>query len=87
MVGSNLALALLNSRMQDSEANTPGLIFMSMAVGSYNHEEAILFRQRMAALNKNKTPEILSTYPGNETRIKNLSVLRTEIKTTYYRSK
>jgi len=50
MIGSNLAIALPNSRMQENEADKLGLIFMSMA--GYNPEEAIPFWQRMAAQNK-----------------------------------
>jgi predicted Zn-dependent protease len=85
MVGSNLAIALPNSRMQESEADKLGLIFMSMA--GYNPEEAIPFWQRMAAQNKgNKLPQFLSTHPSDETRIKKLSALIPEIKITYYKS-
>jgi predicted Zn-dependent protease len=85
MVGSNLTLALPNSRMQESEADKLGLIFMSMA--GYNPEEAIPFWQRMAANNKGgKVPEFLSTHPSDETRIKKLSALIPEIKSTYYKA-
>lgn len=83
VVGSNLALALPHSRMQESEADKLGLIFASMA--GYNPEAAIPFWQRMAALNKNKIPELLSTHPSDEKRIKNLSALIPEIKTKYFR--
>lgn len=70
MAGSNLAIALPNSRMQESEADKLGLIFMSMA--GYNPEEAIPFWQRMAAQNKsNKISQFLSTHLSDETRIKN----------------
>jgi predicted Zn-dependent protease len=82
-IGTNLALALPNSRMQESEADKLGLIFMSMA--GYNPEEAIPFWQRMSALNKNKTPEFLSTHPSDETRIKKLGALIPEVKTQYYK--
>jgi predicted Zn-dependent protease len=82
MVGSNLAVALPNSRMQESEADKLGLIFAAMA--GYNPEAAIPFWQRMAAVNKNNTPQFLSTHPGDETRIKQLSVLIPEIKAKYY---
>jgi predicted Zn-dependent protease len=82
-IGTNLALALPNSRMQESEADKLGLIFMSMA--GYNPEEAIPFWQRMSALNKNKTPQFLSTHPSDETRIKKLSALIPEVKTQYYK--
>jgi predicted Zn-dependent protease len=85
MVGSNLAIALPNSRMQESEADKLGLIFMSMA--GYNPEEAIPFWQRMAAKNSGKkTPQFLSTHPSDETRIKKLSALIPEIKNTYFKT-
>lgn len=82
MIGSNLAVALPHSRMQESEADKLGLIFMSMA--GYNPEEAVPFWQRMASVNKNKTPQFLSTHPSDEKRIKDLSVLIPEIKAKYY---
>lgn len=84
VVGSNLALALPNSRMQESEADKLGLIFMSMA--GYNPEEAIPFWQRMASVGTNKTPEFLSTHPSDATRIKKLSALIPGIKTLYFRN-
>jgi predicted Zn-dependent protease len=85
IVGSKLALELPNSRMQESEADKLGLIFMSMA--GYNPDEAIPFWQRMAAKNKGgKLPEFLSTHPSDETRIKKLSALIPEIKTKYYKN-
>lgn len=84
MIGSNLAFSLPNSRMQESEADKLGLIFMSMA--GYNPEEAIPFWQRMAANNEGASlPEFLSTHPSDETRIKNLSGLIPEIKQKYYK--
>lgn len=83
MVGSNLALALPNSRMQESEADKLGLIFAAMA--GYDPAEAIPFWQRMASNNKNKTPEFLSTHPSDETRIRKLSALIPEIKSKYYK--
>ena len=85
MVGSNLALALPNSRMQESEADKLGLIFMSMA--GYNPEEAVPFWQRMAAINTGeKLPQFLSTHPSDESRIKKLSELIPAIKSAYYKS-
>lgn len=84
MVGSNLAFSLPNSRMQESEADKLGLIFAAMA--GYDPGEAVPFWQRMAAINKNKTPEFLSTHPSDETRIKKLSALIPEIKAQYYKN-
>lgn len=84
-IGSTLALELPNSRMQESEADNLGLIFMSMA--GYNPEEAIPFWQRMAAVNNGgKLPQFLSTHPSDETRIKKLSVLIPEIKSKYFKN-
>lgn len=82
MVGSNLALALPNSHMQESEADQLGLIFAAMA--GYNPDEAIPFWQRMNAGNNDKVPQFLSTHPSDETRIKKLSLLIPEIKNKYY---
>jgi predicted Zn-dependent protease len=85
MVGSNLAYSLPNSRMQESEADKLGLVFMSMA--GYNPEAAIPFWQRMAAGNKgNKPPEFLSTHPSDETRVKKLMELIPAIKTKYFKA-
>lgn len=85
MVGSNLALSLPNSRKQETEADKLGLIFMSMA--GYDPEEAVPFWQRMSSVNKNKTPEFLSTHPSDQTRIKNLQALVPEVKGKYFAGK
>jgi predicted Zn-dependent protease len=57
-----------------------------MSMAGYNPEEAIPFWQRMAANNKNKIPEFLSTHPSDDTRIKKLSALIPEIKSHYYKN-
>ena len=86
VVGANLAVSLPNSRMQESEADQLGLIFMSMA--GYDPAEAISFWQRMSSVNKgNHVPEFLSTHPSDETRIKRLSALVPEIREKYYSPK
>jgi predicted Zn-dependent protease len=78
-----LAYSLPNSRMQESEADKLGLVFMSMA--GYDPAEAVPFWQRMGALNKNHTPEFLSTHPSDATRIRQLTALIPEIKAKYYK--
>lgn len=83
VIGSNLALSLPNSRMQESEADKLGLIFMSMA--GYDPSEAVSFWERMAAVNKNKIPEFLSTHPSDQTRVKNLQALIPDVKNKYYK--
>ena len=56
------------SRLQESEADKLGLIFMSIA--GYDPREAVPFWQRMSE-NKNgqAPPEFMSTHPADETRI------------------
>lgn len=83
MVGSNLALALPNSRRQETEADQLGLIFAAMA--GYDPVEAIAFWERMAAQNKSKTPEFLSTHPSDQTRLRKLRELIPGIREKYFK--
>lgn len=70
--GAQVGVLLPNSRNQEYEADHYGLIFAAMA--GYNPNEAIPFWQRMAALKDgaNQPPEILSTHPLDEKRIRKL---------------
>jgi predicted Zn-dependent protease len=68
-LGSQLGL-LKYSRTHESEADKLGLVFCAMA--GYNPNEAIDFWKRMAAIGGAKPPQILSTHPSDETRIKDL---------------
>ncbi|MFN8256990.1 MAG: M48 family metallopeptidase [Bacteroidales bacterium] len=69
-VGAQYGLILPYSRMHESEADHLGLIFMAMA--GYNPEFAVDFWKRMASMGGQKPPEILSTHPSDETRIKKI---------------
>jgi predicted Zn-dependent protease len=70
------------SRNQESEADKMGLIFAAM--GGYDPEIAIGFWERMAASsNGQKPPELLSTHPSDETRIKDLKKFMPEAKKYY----
>jgi predicted Zn-dependent protease len=73
-LGSQVGVLLPYSRLQESEADRLGMIFMAMA--GYDPHEAVGFWQRMAvAAGGQAPPEFLSTHPANETRIKNLQEL------------
>jgi len=60
------------SRNQETEADKMGVVFMAMA--GYNPESSIPFWQRMAeqSAGGQKTMELLSTHPSDETRIATL---------------
>ncbi len=70
-LGAQIGLLLPYSRRHETEADRLGVIFMAMA--GYDPHEAVTFWQRMAAQSKGGTPpEILSTHPAGETRIRDL---------------
>jgi predicted Zn-dependent protease len=69
-LGAQFGVLLPFSRMQESEADRLGLIFMAMA--GYNPNAAPEFWKRMAALGGQKPPEFFSTHPSDETRIREL---------------
>jgi predicted Zn-dependent protease len=70
-VGAGLTL-LSYSRKEESEADKLGLVFAALA--GYDPHIAVDFWKRMADVGKNsqKPPEILSTHPSDETRIKDI---------------
>lgn len=69
-LGSQVAVLLPYSRLQESEADEMGVIFMAMA--GYDPNEAVKFWERMQAIGGSKPPEFLSTHPSNERRIQDL---------------
>lgn len=69
-VGAQFGAILPYSRLQESEADHLGLIFMAMA--GYDPREAPAFWQRMSAQGGAKPPEFMSTHPSDATRIRNL---------------
>jgi len=69
--GSQIGVLLPYSRLHESEADHLGLIFMAMA--GFDPSLAVPFWQRMATLSGGqKPPELLSTHPADETRIKDI---------------
>ena len=73
-VGSQLGALLPYSRLQESEADHLGLVFMAMA--GYDPRAATGFWQRMAGQKGGQAPpEFLSTHPSDQTRIAKLNQL------------
>ena len=67
-IGTQVGVLLPYSRLQESEADHLGLIFMAMA--GYDPHEALDFWQRMAIAMKGQSPpEFLSDHPSDQTRI------------------
>jgi len=84
-VGANVGVLLPYSRLHESEADQMGLIFMAMA--GYDPSQAPAFWERMSAGGKGAPPEILSTHPSDETRIKNLKERLPEAMEYYRRAR
>ncbi|MGE5315186.1 MAG: M48 family metallopeptidase [Acidobacteriota bacterium] len=70
-VGAQFGALLPYSRLQESEADHMGIIFMAMA--GYDPSQTIPFWERMSQqAGGQKPPEFMSTHPADETRIANL---------------
>jgi predicted Zn-dependent protease len=81
-VGSTIGVMLPYSRLQESEADHLGLIFMAMA--GYDPHAAIPFWQRMAQASQGAPPEFLSDHPSDQSRINNIEKLIPEAMTYYH---
>jgi predicted Zn-dependent protease len=82
-IGTQVGVLMPYGRLQESEADRLGLIFMAMA--GYDPHTAIDFWKRMASKQGASLPEFLSTHPADETRIRNLEKLLPEAM-QYFRS-
>jgi len=69
-IGTTVGVLLPYSRMQESEADKMGSIFM--AIAGYNPNDAISFWERMQKVSGNSTPTFLSTHPDDAKRIADL---------------
>jgi predicted Zn-dependent protease len=84
-VGAQVGVLLPYSRLQESEADKMGLIFMAMA--GYNPQTAVDFWQRMANMKQGSAPpEFLSTHPSDQTRIQKIQSLLPEAMKYYEQS-
>lgn len=73
-MGTQVGVLLPYSRLQESEADELGLIFMAAA--GYDPREAIDFWQRMEKEKSGSAPsEFLSTHPSHASRISDLKKL------------
>ncbi len=85
-IGAQVGILLPFSRLQESEADHLGLIFM--AIAGYDPHNALKFWQRMAAQKNGKAPpEFLSTHPSDQTRIEDIKKLLPEAMKYYKRFK
>ena len=81
-VGVQYGALLPYSRVQESEADHLGLIFM--AIAGYDPQEAVTFWERMAKSKDGKAAlEFLSTHPSDETRIRQIRELLPEALSYY----
>ena len=70
-MGTQLGILLPFSRLQESEADKMGLIFMAMS--GYDPNEAVTFWGRMAAASGGQAPpQFLSTHPSSDKRAADL---------------
>jgi predicted Zn-dependent protease len=81
-VGAQYGAILPYGRMQESEADHLGLVFMTMA--GYDPNVAIPFWERMATQKGGAAPpEFLSTHPSDATRIANIRRLIPEVQRNF----
>jgi predicted Zn-dependent protease len=85
-VGAQIGVLLPFSRLQESEADHLGLVFMAMA--GYDPREAVPFWIRMSEGKKKSggTPEFLSTHPTDANRIENIRRLIPQALPYYHRN-
>jgi predicted Zn-dependent protease len=69
-LGSEVGILLPHSRLQESEADQLGLIFMAMA--GYDPHAAVGFWERMSKRGSGAPPEFLSTHPSDKRRIEDI---------------
>lgn len=84
-LGAGLGYVLPYGRMQESEADRIGLMYMARA--GYDPREAVTFWERMEGASKSgQPPEFMSTHPSHERRINDLKKWMPEAVREYEKS-
>jgi predicted Zn-dependent protease len=86
-VGTQVGVLLPYNRLQETEADRLGMIFMAMA--GYDPRNAVKFWQRMGQQSggEGNVPEFLSTHPSTDTRIENIKNMIPEALKYYKKDK
>jgi predicted Zn-dependent protease len=88
-IGAQVGVELPYSRVEESEADHIGLIYMARA--GYDPQEAVVFWQRFAEFNKQQggdtTPTLLRTHPVDAVRIKQLEQWLREAQAEFEKSR
>ena len=81
-LGTQFGVMLPFNRLQESEADYLGLVFMTIA--GYDPNEANGLWKRMAEMKKGQAPpEFMSTHPSDATRIRKISEAIPEVLKNY----
>ena len=80
-LAAEYCLTLPFSRKHETAADKVGTELMARA--GYDPNEAVSIWKKMSALTTSSTPEILSTHPSNESRIKNLTEIAKKVYPLY----
>lgn len=80
-LAAQYTMTLPFSRSHEKEADHIGTELMARA--GYNPNEAIAVWEKMSALGGSGTPEIMSTHPSNENRIKDLTEISKKVYPLY----
>lgn len=84
-LASQYTITLPFSRKHETEADHIGTELMARA--GYDPNEAVTVWEKMSSLGGSSIPEIMSTHPSNESRIKDLKVISKKVYPLYLEAK